>query len=43
MMEVCEVIDKFPDERSPVVMEDYINDEREDIIRKYLVEKNGTK
>ena len=39
MMEVCEVIDKFPDERSPVVMEDYMNDECEDIIRKYLVEK----
>ena len=42
MMEVCEVIDKPPDDIYPVVMEDYVDDEHEDIIREYLVEKNDT-
>ena len=42
MMEVCEVIDKPPDDTYPVVMEDYVDDEHEDIIREYLVEKNDT-
>ena len=43
IMEVCEVIDKFPDDTSPVVMEDYLKDEHEDRIRNDLVEENDTK
>ena len=43
MMELCGVIDKFTDDKSPVLMEDYANDEHADIIKKYLVKKNDTK
>ena len=43
MMEVCEVIYKLLYVIYPVVMEDYINNEHEDSIRKYLVEKYDTK
>ena len=47
MMEVCEVIYKYQDYRSPIVMEYYVNDEHEYIIRKHLIEKsqkiNGSK
>ena len=43
MMEVCEVIDKFPDETSPVIIEDSVNCDHEDITRKYLVDKKYTK
>ena len=43
MMDVYEVINKFPDETSPVVIEDSVNGEHEDGIRKYLVDKNYTK
>ena len=32
-------MDKFPDDRYPVVIEDYVNDEHEDSIRKDLVGK----
>ena len=43
MMEACEVINECPDYTSPVMMENCVNDEHEDSIRKYLVEKNDTK
>ena len=43
MMEVCEVIDKFPDDTYPVVMEVCVNEKYEDRIRKDLVEKKDTK
>ena len=42
-MEVCEEINECPDYTSPVMMENCMNDEHEDNIRKYLVEKNDTK
>ena len=42
-MEVCEVIDKCPDDTYPVVTEICVNDEYEDSIRKDLVEKNDAK
>ena len=34
MMGACEVIDECPDETSPVLMEDSVNYEHEDSIRK---------
>ena len=43
MVEVCKVIDKWADERYPVFMEDYVNYEHKDSIRKYLVGGNYTK
>ena len=43
MMDECEVIDEFPYDTSPLMMEDCVNNEHEDIIRKDLVEKNDTK
>ena len=43
MMEECEIIYDFPSDTSSVVMDDSVNDEHEDSIRKYLVEKNDTK
>ena len=43
MMEEYEVVEKFSDDKSPVMIEGCVNDEHEDIIRKYLVEKNDTK
>ena len=43
MLESCEVINEFPDYTSPVMMDNSVNDEHEDSIRKYLVEKNDTK
>ena len=42
-MEICEVIYKCPDDTSPVVMNNFVNDEHKYIIRKDLVEKNDTK
>ena len=42
MMKACEVINECPDYTSPVMMDDFVNDEHEDNIRKYLVEKNDT-
>ena len=39
MLEECESIYESPDEKSQVVMEDYVNDEHEDIIINNLVEK----
>ena len=38
-MELCEVIYKFPDDTSPIVMEDCVYYKHKDRIRKYLVEK----
>ena len=43
MMEVCEVIDKWPYNTSSVAMEHCVNDEHEDSTRKDLAEKNDTK
>ena len=43
MMEECEVIDELPDYTSSVMMEDCVNYEHEDSIRKDLVKKNDTK
>ena len=42
-MEECEVIDECTDEKSPVGMEDCINEEHKDRIRNNLVDKNDTK
>ena len=42
MMEVCEVIDELSDEKPPIVMENFVNDEHKNSIRKYFVEKNDT-
>ena len=39
MMEVLEVLDKSPDDTSPVMMENCVNDKHEDSIKKYFVEK----
>ena len=39
MVEVCEVIEEWQYETSPVVMKDFVNDEHEDSFRKYLVKK----
>ena len=38
-----EVIDEFPDETSPVLMEGCANDEHEDSKKHYLIYKNDTK
>ena len=43
MMKGCEVIDECPDDTYPVVMEDFVNYEHEDSIKKYLIEENDTK
>ena len=43
MMKLCEVINECLDYTSPVMMDNFVNDEHEDNIRKYLVEKNDTK
>ena len=40
MMEVCEVIYECPDDTSPVVIEDCVNKNLDDITRKYLNEIN---
>ena len=40
MMEVCELIYKLPGDTSPVVMEDCVNNNLDDITRKYLNEIN---
>ena len=42
MMEEFEVIDECPDDTYQVVMEDFVNDEHQDIIKNDLVEKNDT-
>ena len=39
-MEVCGIIDEFPDDTSPVMMEDCVNKHLDDITRKYLNEIN---
>ena len=36
MMELCEVGDEFPDDTYPVLMEDCVNKNVDDITRKYL-------
>ena len=43
MIELCEVIYKCPNDRYPVMMDDSVNDEHEDIIRNDLVEKDDEK
>ena len=40
MMEVCELIYELPGDTSPVVMEDCVNNNLDDITRKYLNEIN---
>ena len=42
MMEECEVINECPDDTSPVVMEDCVNDEHEDSIRNDFIEEDVT-
>ena len=42
MMEEFGITDEFPYDTYPVVMEDYVNDEHEDIIKNYLVKENDT-
>ena len=37
MMEICEIRDKFPDDRSLVVMEDFVNNNLKEIHR-YIAE-----
>ena len=43
MIEECELIDKLPEDTTPVLMGDCLNDEHEDSIRKDLVDRNDTK
>ena len=40
MMELCEVIDEFPDDTYPVVMEDCMNKKLDGITRKHLNDIN---
>ena len=40
MMEVCEVIYGFPDDTYPVLIEDCLNNNLDDITRNYLNEIN---
>ena len=40
MVEVCEVIDECPDDKSPVVMEDFANRNLDDLTRNFLNEIN---
>ena len=40
MMDVCEIIYECPDDTSPVVMEDRVNKNLDNITRKYLNEIN---
>ena len=42
-MKDCEVIYEFPDDISPVVVEDCVNNEHEDGIRNDLIEENDAK
>ena len=43
MMDLCEVIDKRPDGRYLVFMQDYLNTEHMNSIRKDLAKKNDIK
>ena len=43
MMEAFELINECSYYTSPVMMKKCVNDEHEDSIRKYLIEKNDTK
>ena len=43
MIEEYEFIDKLPEDTTPALMGDCVNDEHEDRIRKDLVDKNDTK